>query len=66
MYRVASIRAYDLMTEVMITASVRTYDDLGINEAASEIRWQTTIDGVGEPDSTEWLRDLLVGLLEDL
>lgn len=66
MYRVARIQAYDVMTEIVITAQVKTYDDLATDAPPAEIYWQTTVDGVGEEDPSEWLRDALVGLLEAL
>jgi len=66
MYRVAIIRAYDALTTVAIMAKVTTYDEMDGQTETSVFTTGTTITGTGEPDSEEWLRDVLVGLLETL
>lgn len=66
MYRTATISAYDVMGDVFITATVRTYEPDGETFDSTEFRCATTVQGVGEPDTAEWLQDALVALLERL
>ena len=66
MYYIATFNAYDALDRVVIAGTVRatvggTGDPIEVVEQVV-----TTIDGVGEDDPREWLRDALVGLLESL
>lgn len=66
MWFMASVHAYDVMSQVHITASVR--GQIGAGEQLTDLvlATTTTIDGVGESDPRAWLEDVLVGLLEAL
>lgn len=66
MQHVATVHAFDVMTEVRTTAVVRRYD--GMRRDASDIVFEctTTFPGTGESDPIEWLKDALIALLETL
>lgn len=64
MYRTATIAAYDVMGDVFVTASVRTYEPDGENFDSVEFRCAATVQSVGESETREWLRDALVALIE--
>lgn len=66
MYRIASIAAYDVMETVVIAATVRLWDGLQVGAPTSEFTCRTTIQGVGSAEDEDWLRDVLVGLIEAL
>lgn len=65
MYQIATISAYDVMDQVHIVARVRQYDAIAPGEG-SEFAWETTIPGEGECEPGQWLREVLVGLIEVL
>ena len=66
MYRTATVAAYDVMGDVFVTASVRTYEANGTNFDSSEFHCATTVPSTGEDDTEDWLRDALVALAETL
>lgn len=66
MRQVATIHAYDVMTEVQVTATVRTYPDYIEGPQQDAFTLTATIPGAGETDSRQWLEDVLIGLLEAL
>lgn len=64
MWFVTTINAYDALDRVVVAAVVRQTAG-GIGDPI-EVAFQhvTTVEGVGEDDPREWLRDALVALLE--
>lgn len=60
----ATIHAVDVMTTVHVVVNVRAQN-------TRDATWSTVADkvlclnGVGETDPAEWLRDVLIQLLED-
>lgn len=66
MYRTATIAAYDVLGNVFITASVRTYEADGHSFDSSEFRCAATVESVGEEMTEDWLRDSLIALAETL
>jgi len=62
----ASIRAYDIMADVYICASLWESGALGAEGESAREHFATTVAGVGESRSREWLKDALVALLETL
>lgn len=58
------MQAYDALGLVHVT--VRVWGDAGLGEYQMEPQFScaTTVDGVGEPDPQEWLKDALVAMLE--
>jgi len=52
------------MDRVFITVDVREYPHDAEQESRPALTFQTTIPGEGVTDPQEWLRDVLVGLLE--
>jgi len=66
MWFTASVHAYDVMTQIQITASVavaETEDTPGVHRVLTA---STSIDGAGVSNPRDWLEDVLVGLLEAL
>lgn len=66
MQKIATIQAWDLMTQVMVIASVRTYADNGSTLLHEPEEFRVLVDGKGEADTPRWLRDALVALAETL
>jgi hypothetical protein len=66
MMLITTIHAYDLLDSVQIKAVVRKYADTMSVESSIEFECTTTFQGTGESDPIEWLREALVGLLEDI
>lgn len=66
MKRITSIHAYDVLSQIAITALVREYPDY--DEGPSEVVLQEVayLDSEGEEDAREWLKSVLIGLLEHL
>lgn len=62
----ATLYAYDVMDRVQITAQVRSTSPGPEGTIETRFHSATTIPSVGETDPREWLRDVLVGALEDL
>ena len=66
MYFIASINAYDAIGNVVVSAVVReTTGALG-DSREPVVACVTTVQGIGEDDPRQWLRDALVALLEDV
>lgn len=66
MWYVATVNAYDALDKVVVAAVLRqTTGEVG-DTMHDVVQCVTTIDGVGEDDPRQWLRDALVGLLEAL
>lgn len=66
MYRTATMAAYDVMDQVFVTATVRTYEANGEGFDSAEFVTATTVPSTGEDDTTDWLRDALIALAETL
>lgn len=64
MWYSATVHAYDVLGRVQIV--VRVFGDGGDGEEqmVEQLSCATTIDGVGEPEAREWLRDALVAAIE--
>jgi len=61
-----TINAFDALSTVSIAATVRATAGGAGQPFETVLQCVTAIDGVGEDDPREWLRDALVGLLEAL
>jgi hypothetical protein len=61
----ATMHAFDCMDVISVTLMTTDHD---VSEESEEREWRltTTFPGVGETDRAEWMRDLLVALLEAL
>lgn len=59
-----SARAWDFMDQVSIAVTVWEAPEVGLGGRAKVLGFTTTLAGVGESDPHEWLRDILVALLE--
>ena len=66
MYYLAGISAYDALTTVVVHVSVKTRMEELDGQLGVVFDLTTSLDGVGETDPVEWLRDALVQLLEVL
>jgi hypothetical protein len=66
MWRTATVHAYDVMDQIFISVSVRATTEDRSETIESELRLTTTIEGVGEDDPREWLRDVLLAALESI
>lgn len=60
----ARVVAYDMLTEVVVTAYVVDTSVPDEERPANQYRWSTSIAGEGEADPAQWLQGALVGLLE--
>jgi hypothetical protein len=63
---IASVYAYDVMTNVHVRALVTEYPDNKEDPPSTVIACTTTVPGTGETDPRQWLVDALVALLEDV
>lgn len=59
------VHAYDCLDQVYVSWSIKDYD-VPVEDENHEIRRTLTFRSTGEPDREEWLRDVLVALLEEL
>lgn len=66
MWYVTTINAYDALDRVVVAAVVRATAGGTGDPIVDVLQHVHTIEGVGEDDPREWLRDALVGLLESL
>lgn len=66
MMYIATVQAFDAITEVHAHLSVRAYGD--DPEAPSSIAFEctTTFPGIGETDPRMWAEDFLIALLEEM
>jgi len=60
----ATINAYDCLGQVVVSATIREAPESASDVPRALLSWVVAIEGVGEPDPQQWLRDALVGLLE--
>jgi hypothetical protein len=63
---VTTLHAYDLMDTVHATVVVRRYEETEREASSIVFECTTTVPGIGENDPNEWLRDVLVAVLEDI
>lgn len=62
-----TVSGYDMFDEVTVSAVVKCdRRDVGEQEPVELLRASTTVQGVGESDPREWLKDALIALLEEL
>lgn len=61
----ATLHAYDCMGQVHASLSLLDHDEEPSTDAHRSVL-VTTFEGSGESNHTEWMRDLLVALLEAL
>jgi hypothetical protein len=61
----ATLHAFDCMDQVHVTLSLKDHDQDEGSEPYQSV-YAVTFQGSGESDHTEWVRDLLVALLETL
>lgn len=66
MYRTASIAAYDVLDQVVVAATVMTYEGFSEEDACSILRTSVQVRGAGVETDHQWLRDALVALAETL
>lgn len=62
--KVATVNVWDMLDKVNITARVTTYGDTSESAPMTTYTNAVLIQGEGEDDDKEWLRDALVALLE--
>lgn len=65
MYFTMSSTAYDAMDGVVVTVSLRSYDEQA-EKGELVLLVSDTIRGRGESDPRKWARDALVAMLEHL
>lgn len=61
----ATISAYDVMTDVLVFATVTDHDDVTQRER-TPMTFRVLIPGTGEQEHARWLRDALLALAETL
>lgn len=61
---IVSIHGYDCLDNVVCTARVREYQDYEQDQGELVFTQATVLRGEGIDNPVEWLRDVLVGLLE--
>jgi hypothetical protein len=65
MFTQASVHSFDMLGHVHVSAEVRQQEG-GDEPSSVVLHVNTTVEGTGETDPTEWLRDALVALLESI
>lgn len=66
MYRMLSVQAFDMLDAVHVHARLKNVEELSPGAESTVLERTTSIQSVGRSDDHEWLRDVLVALLEDL
>jgi len=66
MYYTATINAYDALDQVVVAVVLRQKEEAGSRSSSTVQTLMVQLEGTGESDQTQWLRDVLVGLLETL
>jgi hypothetical protein len=61
---IASIHAYDVLSNVQVTALCRQYPDYEDGPGDVALRVSVLVPGEGIDDPQAWLRDVLVALIE--
>jgi len=62
----ARVTAYDMLDQVTVTARVWDFTESQVGDERDYTWITTTVEGVGESDARQWLRDALVALLEEV
>lgn len=62
----ARVSAYDVLDQVWVGGSLSSQEEALSTQPSIILHISTQIDGTGESDPREWLRDALIGLLEAL
>lgn len=60
----ARVTAYDVMDQVWVGVTVHSQEDVLSTGSSVVLHMSEQVTGVGESDPREWLRDVLVALLE--
>lgn len=63
---ICSVHAYDCLDYINYSAKVDAYSDYEHDGAKRAFLIGGHVAGTGEDEAREWLRDVLVALLEDL
>jgi len=66
MYYTATVNAYDALDRVIIAVVLRCKEEASSSSSSYVETLAAEIQGTGETDAREWLKDALVGLLETL
>lgn len=61
---IATVHAYDVMSNVQVSVSVKEYPSDPQEPTSTVFVCTTTVPGTGENDPHQWLRDVLVAALE--
>jgi len=64
--RILTMTCWDVMDRVFVTARVREYDGNDPTAGETVLDRSTTVEGTGEDDVEEWVRDALVAMIETL
>jgi hypothetical protein len=64
MMYIATVTAYDALTNVVVHARVTEYGDVPEETPSTVLACTTTVLGTGESSPREWLQDALVAMLE--
>lgn len=64
MYYTATINAYDALGKILVGVVIREKPSPGEDAPAKAETLQIEVDGTGETDPRQWLRDVLVAALE--
>ncbi len=63
----ATVTAFDVLDQVWVVVSLRGSDGVSTDRSALlGLQRQTTVQGTGETDPREWLRDALIAAIETL
>ena len=67
MHRTMSLVAYDLLDTVVVTVSLKDWDQTTVPPARyDELSCAASFPGTGESDPRQWVKDALVALIETL
>lgn len=66
MKNILAIYAHDVMDQVYYSARIKQYDSYEQDSGEVVLAQVGTFPGDGQDDVVQWLRDVLVALLEDL
>lgn len=62
--RILTLTSWDVLDRVFVTARVREYDGDDPTMGETVFDRSVTVQGTGEDDCEQWVRDALVALLE--
>lgn len=66
MYHMLTVQAFDMLDTVHVHARLRVVEQLAEGAETTVLERTCSIPSVGRDDDHEWLRDVLVALLENL